>query len=186
MLAQLVEQYGYYAVLLGSLLEGETVLLLAGIAASKGLLLYAWIVALAFIGGTLGDQFIFQLGRKFGRRMLDASPKLQAKSAPVNKMIERHQNALIVGVRFMYGLRLVGPFFIGMSEVGTTRFALLNMVGAAIWAPLVVGVGFIFAETLSWLIDDVGRIEAAALVVVLMAAGAVVIVRKRRAVTSGG
>lgn len=35
-LAELVDQYGYAAVFVGSLLEGETILLLAGIAANAG------------------------------------------------------------------------------------------------------------------------------------------------------
>lgn len=42
------------------------------------------------------------------------------------------RQVLIIGVRIMYGLRLVGPFAIGTSNVSVSRFAVLNMVGAAI------------------------------------------------------
>jgi membrane protein DedA with SNARE-associated domain len=41
----------------------------------------------------------------------------------------------------MYGLRLIGPIVIGMSAVSPLRFAILNMVGAALWATSVAGVG---------------------------------------------
>lgn len=163
-ITDLVDQYGYIAVMIGSLLEGETVLLLAGLAASHGHLSLPIVIALAFCGGTIGDQILFLLGRRYGVAVLARSPKLAAKAEPVKRLIEEHQGKLIVGVRFMYGLRLIGPFVIGMSEVRKRRFALLNMLGAAIWAPLIVGAGYLFGNTLSWLIDGLGHYEALALV----------------------
>ena len=54
-LIEFVAAYGYLAVLLGTLLEGETVLLLAGFAAHQGHLAIHWVLLIAFIGGTLGD-----------------------------------------------------------------------------------------------------------------------------------
>ena len=170
-IADLVTHYGYAAVLVGSLLEGETVLLLAGLAASNGHLSFTIVVLLAFCGGTIGDQVLFLLGRRYGSAMLARSPSLATRAEPVKRLIERHQAGLIVGVRFMYGLRLIGPFVIGMSEVRMRKFAVLNMLGAALWAPLIVGIGFVFGQTLSWLIADLGMYEAVALVVVIGAAG---------------
>ena len=79
----------------------------------------------------------------------------------------------------MYGLRLIGPFAIGMSDVPATRFALLNMLGAATWAPLVVGVGYLFGYTLNWLIADLGRYEAVVLVAVAALAITAYFVRRR-------
>ena len=51
-----------------------------------------------------------------------------------------------------------------MSDVPLARFALFNMLGAALWAPLVVGAGYLFGHTLGWMIADLGRYEAIALV----------------------
>ena len=180
MLADFVAHYGYAAVLLGSLLEGETVLLLAGIAVHQGLLSFPVVVLLAFVGGTIGDQVLFRLGRRYGMNLLARSPSMVARAALVHRQIERHQNALIVGVRFMYGLRLVGPFVIGMSDVSTARFALLNILGAAIWAPLVVGVGYLFGETIGWLITDLGHYEGLGLLLVVAVAALVIVIRLRR------
>ena len=47
---------------------------------------------------------------------------------------KQHQNLLILGFRFLYGLRSVTPFVIGMSGISWLRFALLNVIGAGIWA----------------------------------------------------
>jgi membrane protein DedA with SNARE-associated domain len=176
-LAHLVTEYGYTAVFIGSVLEGETILLLAGMAAHRDYMSYPVIVLLAFIGGTLGDQTLFHIGRRHGAAVLRRYPSLAARAEPVARQIRRHQNWLIVGVRFMYGLRLVGPFAIGMSEVSSLRFALLNVLGAAIWAPLVPGVGYLFGHTLSWLITDLGRYEALGLLLVVAVVAVVALAR---------
>ncbi len=181
MLQELVDQYGYIAVAVGSLLEGETVLLLAGAAIDRGYLDFMPVVLLAFVGGTLGDQILFLLGRRYGTALLAASPKWAERAKPVHRLIERHGDGLIVAVRFLYGLRLIGPFVIGTSSVALHRFALFNMLGAAIWAPLVVGVGYFFGQAIGWLIDDLGHYEAVAVVVAIAVVVAVVVLRRRRA-----
>lgn len=162
-LADLVAQYGYAAVFAGSLLEGETILLLAGAAAHSGYLSFAVVVVIAFCAGTLGDQILFGVGRRYGASLLRRYPRLATRVAPAQRLIRRHQNWLIVGVRFMYGLRLIGPFAIGMSEVPARRFVLLNLLGAAIWAPLVVGAGYLFGHALGWLFARMERLELIAL-----------------------
>lgn len=60
----LLADYGYFAVLAGSLLEGETILILAGFAAHQGHLSLSWVMAVAFVGGTLGDQIFYFAGRR--------------------------------------------------------------------------------------------------------------------------
>lgn len=48
---------------------------------------------------------------------------------------------MIAGVRFMYGLRILGPIVIGVSDVPAWRFVLFNAIGAAIWALLITALG---------------------------------------------
>ncbi len=47
----LIEQYGYVTLLLGSLAEGETVTLLGGVAAHEGLLRFPLVVLVVALGG---------------------------------------------------------------------------------------------------------------------------------------
>ena len=63
MINDFVANYGYLAVFIGTLLEGETILVAAGFAAYRGLLDLPSVVLVAIVGGTLGDQTAFQLGR---------------------------------------------------------------------------------------------------------------------------
>ena len=161
-LTQLLSDYGYAAVFVGSLLEGETILLLAGFAAHQGYLSLPLTVGIAFVGGTLGDQIFYWLGRVAGQPLLDRLPNATARVGRVNALLTRFDAPLIVGIRFMYGLRILGPIVIGTSSVPPWRFAIFNIIGAAMWAPLVAGVGFGFGQTLERLEPDFNKVEAAA------------------------
>ena len=156
---ELLSQYGYIALFGGCLLEGETLLLLAGLAARGGLLSFPVVVLVAFVGGALGDQIGFFIGRRYGDRVMELMPKLEARAARVRGLIDRHAGIWIVGVRFMYGLRLVGPVVIGMSDVPVRRFLAFNLLGAAIWAVAVAGAGYLFGHALDWLLTDIERLE---------------------------
>ena len=169
-LTEMLSRYGYLAVFVGSVLEGETILILAGFAAHQGYLSFPLVITLAFCGGTLGDQIFFLLGRYYGSRLLSSFPSLVSRAQPVSQLIQRYHTGLIVGVRFMYGLRIIGPLVIGMSDVPAWRFVFLNLLGAVFWAVLIAGAGYLFGQTLQWLIADLKRYEELALLLILAAA----------------
>jgi membrane protein DedA with SNARE-associated domain len=187
-LADLVTQYGYWAVLAGTLLEGETILALAGYAAYRGHLALPGVIAVAFVGSTLGDQFFFFIGRRFGKGLLERSTRLQRQAIRIDRLLVRHHGPLIIGVRFAYGLRIAGPIVIGMSNLSTSRFLFFNAIGALLWAPLVAAVGYLFGKTLDWLLVDLQKYEFAGFVILLVVLGAIAIVGhlRRRGPGSGG
>ncbi len=179
-LPQLLADYGYLAVFVGSFLEGETILVLAGFAAHQGYLAWPWVVALAFCGGTLGDQVFFFVGRRHGAALLRRVPHLARGAPRINRLLLRHHAILIIGVRFMYGLRIVGPVVIGMSDVPAIRFLAFNLIGAAIWAVLIAGIGYQFGESLQWLLADAAGYEAAGVVLILAIAVLIGVLHRRR------
>ena len=73
-LEHLIDSYGYIVVLIGTLLEGETILVLGGIAAKLGYLELPWVITCAFTGTLLGDQFFFFMGRYKGHAYLEKRP----------------------------------------------------------------------------------------------------------------
>lgn len=158
--ASLIAEYGYVALFVGTLLEGETVLILAGFAAHQGYLQLDWVIVTALAGGFCGDQFYFWLGRRHGTWVLSRYPKFVPLLARVNVLIERYHEVLIVAVRFLYGLRTIGPLAFGMSHVQAWRFGLFNMLGAAVWAAGVGGAGFLFGRVMKLWLHDLKQIEA--------------------------
>jgi membrane protein DedA with SNARE-associated domain len=155
----LLHTYGYPLLALGCLLEGETILALAGFAAHQGHLDFALVVLIAAVCGFIGDQTFFWLGRRHGAQMLARFPSIGAQADRVHRLIERWHAWVIVLVRFAYGLRIAGPVLIGTSDVAPWRFALFNAIGAAIWAPLIAGAGWFFGRAVEAVLGDIHRFE---------------------------
>jgi membrane protein DedA with SNARE-associated domain len=172
-LQQMLSDYGYLAVFIGCLLEGETILVLAGFAAHQGYLSLPVVMLIALVGGTLGDQMFFFIGRYWGAALLGRVRWLAKRAPAVNRLMLKYDAALIVGVRFMYGLRIAGPIVIGMSDVRKRRFLLFNVIGAAIWSVLIPGAGYLFGQSLQLLLVDVEKYEGvAAVLLIALAVGA--------------
>ncbi len=167
-LQHLIEHYGYLAVFIGALVEGETILVMAGFLAHEGYLNLVGVMAIAAFGGFLGDQFFFALGRYRGREVLTRFPSLQARATRVGLLVLRYQNWLIVFIRFMYGLRVAGPILLGMTPVSHVRFAVVNLLGAIIWATLIGGAGYLFGQAVGLFLRDAQRYQAFALGTILL------------------
>jgi membrane protein DedA with SNARE-associated domain len=158
-IATLVQDYGYVAVFVGTLLEGESVLILAGVAATLGYLSLPMIIITATVGSFLGDQVFFYLGRRYGPELLQRFPILATRAERMQKLLRRFHLPLILGVRFLYGLRTVGPMVIGMSGITWAQFFVLNLIGASVWASTIAGAGYLFGNTLELLLVDIKRYE---------------------------
>lgn len=138
-----LQHYGYLAVLLGCLLEGETVVILAGIAVHKALFSLPVLLGVVWFGGMLGDVLLYFLGHFFGQRVLNKMSRHKGRIRKAQMLIRRHQHLAVFGVRFLYGLRIVGPIVIGTSGVPIRTFLLLNSLGAAVWAVVFTMLGYL-------------------------------------------
>lgn len=167
-LEQLIDSYGYIAVLVGTFLEGETVLVLGGIASKLGYLELPWVIACAFTGTLFGDQLFFFLGRYRGQAFLEKRPLGQSRADKVHRIMESHRIPIILGFRFLYGLRTVTPFVIGMSSIPFAEFAVLNVIGAAVWASVIGVLGYIFGHGLELILGNLMHYEMEILAAVLL------------------
>jgi len=158
-LEDLISTYGYAAIGIGSFLEGETIVILGGFSAHRGYLELPWVIVCAFLGSFIGDQAYFYFGRIKGQAWIGRRPQWQAKSEKVFSLLNRHQDWLIIGFRFLYGLRTVTPFVMGAARISPSRFFLLNFLGAAIWAIVMGAMGYLFGNVLEALIGDLKHYE---------------------------
>jgi membrane protein DedA with SNARE-associated domain len=157
--ALIIGSYGYFALLVGTLLEGETILVLAGFAAHLGYLYLPWVILVAFIGTLCGDQLFFYLGRRYSRFVLDKHPAWQSRLDRVQRLFERYQTLLILGFRFLYGLRTITPFVLGRSGVSPGYFFLLNTLSALVWSLAVGTGGYLFGNFLKLILGDIRHYE---------------------------
>lgn len=155
----LIESYGYVAVLVGTFLEGETIVVLSAFAAHQGYLPLSEVIFAAFIGSLAGDQLYFYLGRKHSRFLLNRRPCWRNRIDKASRLLSRFQTAVILSFRFLYGLRTVLPFAIGMSSVPAGKFAVLNMIGAGIWAAALGYGGYFFGHAFEVVLSDAKKYE---------------------------
>jgi membrane protein DedA with SNARE-associated domain len=159
MVETLIQNYGYLAILVGTFFEGETVLILGGFAAQRGYLELPWVIAAAFIGTLCGDQAFFILGRWHSRAFLTGRPKWNARIAKAEKLLERFKILLMLVFRFLYGLRSVTPFVIGMSNIPARQFIFLNAIGAGAWAVLIGTGGYLSGNALDVFLGNIQHHE---------------------------
>ena len=150
----LLANYGYLAIFIGCLLEGETILILGGMAAHQHVLDLLPVIGYASLSVMLGDQALFWTGRYFGARLLPRLHKQQASIERVTQLINQHPTVSIFSVRFLYGMRLVGPMVIGACKVSPLKFACINLFGAVVWATLFASAGYWAGEFLESLLGD--------------------------------
>lgn len=182
-LSHLISTHGYWLAFAGALLEGETVLALAGLAAHRGYLALPLLIGIGAVGGFLGDQIGFFVGRRLGVRVLERFPRLEPAATRARGLVERHPGFSVVAVRFLYGLRIAGPVVIGTSRIPWATFALLNAIGAAVWSACWVGVGFAAGTAVEAALGELKHVEhvlfAAALGVAVVATVWLRLLRRR-------
>jgi membrane protein DedA with SNARE-associated domain len=178
----LIIQYGYVALFVGSLLEGETFLILAGFAAQRGYLTLHTVIVVAFVGSFLADQVWFHLGRAKGTVFIERRRKWQKRADEIRELIHRRQNLLMLGFRFVPGTRTLTPIVMGAMGFDARRFALLNGVGALVWAVTIGWVGFLFGAAAAQIFDQVKQYERFLLAIIAIIGLSLWTIRRIRAV----
>ena len=145
-MAEFWEEWGalaYGAAALWAFFEGETfVLAAAAIGAATGLI-DPWLLMVCVWGGSfLGDQTWFTLGRKYGPALVDRFPATRPRVAAASALLERYGTLFILSFRFLYGIRNVAAAVCGLAGMSWPRFAVLNFIGAGVWAGSFVAAGW--------------------------------------------
>src|ERR1700694_1082442 len=118
----LLHKFGYLAVFVGTFLEGETILVLAGFFAERGYLEIFLVILTATLGAYVGHVFWFWLGRTRGVRALDRFPKMRRHFGKGIRLFERYGAPAIFITQWLYGLRITCAVIIGISKVSTVKF----------------------------------------------------------------
>jgi membrane protein DedA with SNARE-associated domain len=158
--APLIAKYGYAATFVGTLLEGETFLVLSGLAANRGYLGMPQLIAVGAAGAILTDNLFFAIGRALGPALLKRFPRLAPSAARAHALVERLPNTAVIGVRFLYGMRSVGPAVIGSGTMKWSRFVLLDTLAASLWSACWVGAGYVLGEAVEQLLREFTSVGA--------------------------
>ena len=173
--------YGYYAILILTFLEGETIVLLAGaVAATTGALHPGLVILCAFVGSCTSDQIMFCIGKYFGPKVLKKFPRLNTNVDRASRLIKKYDILLILGFRFVYGVRNITPIMLGISHVPHFKFSSLNIIGALVWASSFTAGGYYAAKGFGKIRDTFGTGALYTIIFILVVTGLILYLRYRQ------
>jgi len=172
---------------MGIPIPGETVLVIAAVAAGHGTLV-PWQVALcAWAGAVIGDNIGYTLGHHYGEHfwMLPGVRRFYhpTRIERAESFFKRRRGWLVVfGARFVAILRIFAGPIAGISHMHWRAFLLANALGGACWVAAVMAVGLLVGSNLHRAIKIVesGGYVALAVVVLLSIVGVLLWLRGER------
>ncbi|KAA8711414.1 DedA family protein [Helicobacter canis] len=141
-----VADWGYVILFCWSILEGELGLIFAGIASHTGHLNVWLAIFIAGLGGFVGDQIYFYIGR-FNKGYIQAHlSKQRRKLALAHLLLQKYGWSIIFIQRYMYGMRTIIPISIGLTRYSPLKFAIINLISAWVWAAITILLAWIFGD----------------------------------------
>jgi membrane protein DedA with SNARE-associated domain len=196
---ELIGHWGYWAifftVILGNMgipVPEEAVLLLAGYLVWAGKLRLPAVLLIGILSAVTGDNIGYWIGRRFGPRVIARYRRwlfvTQEKFDAAQRLVVRYGPWGVFGARFLPGLRFLAGPLAGSVELPFGPFFTANLLGAAVYVPLAVGLGFAAGYGFGQYVEKVQRFvgEVERVVLIAAAAGAVAavlwrVLRTRRA-----
>ena len=154
-LIHLLKEYGYIILFFWSIFEGETGLVMAGVLSYTGDMNLLLSIFVAALGGFIGDQIYFYLGRINKKWVLEEFKAHRKKFAKARLLLRKYGGWVIFIQRFIYGMRTIIPMTIGLSGYDPKKFAIINLISAFVWASVTIIPSYYFGdeilEILKWL-----------------------------------
>ncbi|MCL4369160.1 MAG: VTT domain-containing protein [Actinobacteria bacterium] len=160
-LVSLIETFGYVGLIaiifaesglfFGFFLPGDSLLLTAGLLASRGALQLPILLLTLAPAAVLGDNVGYWFGKKVGPPIFSRESSLffrRKNLLAARAFYERHGGKTIILARFMPFIRTFAPIVAGAVEMEYRRFFFFNLVGGILWAVGVTLAGYFLGETL--------------------------------------
>jgi membrane protein DedA with SNARE-associated domain len=149
----LVSQWGYLGILVFVLLGNfglpipeESVLWVAGYLVWQGGFQLPLVLLIGIVSAVAGDSLGYWVGRRYGQPIV-ARYGLWARLTPprlatMRHFVQRYGAGAVFLARFVIGLRfLVGPLA-GSLDLPWRAFLTANVLGALVYVPIMVGMGY--------------------------------------------
>lgn len=177
---QFLLHWGYWAIAVGLLLEnsgvpvpGETILILASVMSfSQHQLRLPWIIVVATLAATTGDNIGYWIGRRGGRPLLERWKHFfrirQSHIQEAEQLIHRHGALAIFFARFIAGARIIAGPLAGVLHMHWPRFALFNFLGALAWVSVISTLSYMFGSQLDRLLRLVSDVTWGILAIIVL------------------
>lgn len=148
LLAVCIIVFSETGLLLGFLLPGDTLLIIAGVLTFSGVMdIDIWWVCLAIsVAAFLGGEVGYLIGHKVGPRIFERKESGLFSIENVkrtNGFFERFGGLAVIVARFVPIVRTFAPVAAGVGHMNYRRYSFYNAIGAVIWGTGVTLIGFL-------------------------------------------
>jgi membrane protein DedA with SNARE-associated domain len=147
----LFESYGYWVIFLGTMAEntlllglvvpGLLVVVLAGLASHEGAISFPIATALGIAGTVIGDTISYFMGR-FGWTRLGQTGSVREFADRVREPLLRRGVLFVLVYHFAGYTRIVGPASAGLLRMPYRRWAPADYTGACLWVISFMSIGY--------------------------------------------
>jgi len=155
MLEQLLRQYGYLVVYLGTLVEPDATLLASTLLSHRGYMNIALVWLFCVLASLTSSHVFFWLGRRRGAVFLERVAKSSKHYLRIRDWLDRHGTLLVLFSRFLWGTRIIICTASGATGFNRARFAALDAVGVVVWVTVIGTLGFAIAEFIARLFTQI-------------------------------
>lgn len=159
------------ALFLGLLIPAEATVLLAGFLAFRGVFGLQEVLAATILGGLVGDQAGYLLGRHGGTRWAARQGRMgqlwRRHERRAKRLFRRHSVFAVTLARFVSFVRTLTPWFAGMAALPYGRFLFYDLLGVVGWGVASVAAGYLAGESWDIVAGAIGSVMAVIVFVLL-------------------
>lgn len=146
-----LRSYGLLSLFVGTIFEGEGILLTAGGLAHAGILSIGGVWVVGAFGAFMGHILFFCVGRYSKDHIIVRFPRLKPKIDRAMPIIKKHPWLSIFILQYLYGMRIVGAIALGLSGMSWRIFIGIEALNCLIWAAIISALGFAMTgQMLAW------------------------------------
>lgn len=142
--------------LFGFFFPGDSLLITAGLLASRGHLNIFILIFLCMIAAVGGDSVGYLFGKKTGKRIFNRDNSIFFHKDHLTRakaFYEKHGGKTIILARFMPLIRTFAPIVAGAAEMDYRRFISFNVFGGIFWVLFTVLFGYFLGNV----VPDIDR-----------------------------
>ncbi|WP_297890292.1 DedA family protein [Sulfurihydrogenibium sp.] len=149
-----LNSYGYFAVFIGTFIEGELFLLVAGFFIRHEFLQPLPTFIFSILGALTHELIYFFLGRWKGRHILLGNKYTKRRYKKAKKLVEKYGIFSLFIIRFIYGMRVVPMMLMGATGFNLYKFLFFNILSLIIWATIFLSLGYFLGHIAITLFGD--------------------------------
>jgi membrane protein DedA with SNARE-associated domain len=154
----IVREFGYFFVFIGTFIEGEATLIAAGVMIREASLTFAGVVAIAVVSSFLSHFSFYLLGYLGGHSFLTRLRDLESRVLRPYSLVRRYETAGVFIFQYVLGFRLARSVAFGLAGMSPLKYGMLQLISCLVWASLLSLLGYLFGYSAELYFEDVGKV----------------------------